>query len=133
MPRRASRAAGENTMTKLMPSDCQSTVRGYGLASGTTISEIVLPPGIAGIDPGKPVQTSHLPALPHGPSWSGGLQGDRVMSNSTSVTIIAVIGLAILPGLAHSKAIIADSGECGQWFRSIADSDSDRSRTAFRW
>jgi hypothetical protein len=35
-----------------------------------------------------------------------GLQGDRVMSNGTSVTIIAVIGLAILPGLAHSKAII---------------------------
>jgi toxin ParE1/3/4 len=28
--------------------------------------------------------------------------------------------------------VIADSGDCGQGFRLIADSDSDRSRTAFR-
>lgn len=28
------------------------------------------------------------------------------MSNSTPITIVAVIGLAILPGLAHSKTII---------------------------
>ena len=31
---------------------------------------------------------------------------------------------------AHEKA--ADSGDCGQGFRLIADSDSDPSRTAFR-
>ena len=30
------------------------------------------------------------------------------------------------------KSMDAGSGECGQRFRSIADSDSDRSRTAFR-
>jgi hypothetical protein len=29
-------------------------------------------------------------------------------------------------------SLIADSGDCGQGFRLIADTDSDRSRTAFR-
>jgi hypothetical protein len=29
-------------------------------------------------------------------------------------------------------AMVADSGDCGRGFRLIADSDSDRSRTAFR-
>jgi hypothetical protein len=36
------------------------------------------------------------------------------MRNSTPVTIIAAIGLAILPGLAHSKAIIPDPF-VGRW------------------
>lgn len=36
------------------------------------------------------------------------------MSNSTSATIIAAIGFAILPGLAHSKAIVPDQF-VGRW------------------
>jgi hypothetical protein len=32
----------------------------------------------------------------------------------------------------RDEPINADSGDCGQVFRLIADSDSDRSRTAFR-
>jgi hypothetical protein len=46
------------------------------------------------------------------------------------------VGVVIMdaPSLIQAglKVIRADSGECGQRFRSIADSDSDRSRTAFR-
>ena len=37
-------------------------------------------------------------------------------------------GLQLKPDLDQ----LADSGDCGQVFRLIADSDSDRSRTAFR-
>jgi hypothetical protein len=33
---------------------------------------------------------------------------------------------------AYLQTEIADSGDCGQGFRLIADSDSDPSRTAFR-
>jgi hypothetical protein len=33
---------------------------------------------------------------------------------------------------ALKQELDADSGDCGQVFRLIADSDSDRSRTAFR-
>jgi hypothetical protein len=36
----------------------------------------------------------------------------------------ALIGIA--------EEVVADSGDCGRVFRLIADSDSDRSRTAFR-
>ena len=49
--------------------------------------------------------------------WSvGGIrQEDRVMTNKTPVTIIiAAIGFAILPGLAHAKAIIPEQF-VGRW------------------
>jgi hypothetical protein len=43
-----------------------------------------------------------------------GIQGDRAMNNSTQVTIIAAIWLAILPEFAHSKTIISDQF-VGRW------------------
>jgi hypothetical protein len=56
---------------------------------------------------------------------------------STCAAILTVIGgiiskhqIAII--LESEIRIFADSGDCGQAFRLIADSDSDRSRTAFR-
>jgi len=35
-------------------------------------------------------------------------------------------------GISAIDGMVADSGDCGQVFRLIADTDSDRSRTAFR-
>jgi uncharacterized protein (TIGR04222 family) len=50
------------------------------------------------------------------------------LCGGTNAVIRTVLYALYLRGL----VLAADSGDCGQAFRLIADSDSDRSRTAFR-
>jgi len=55
-----------------------------------------------------------------------GAQGDNF---STGAAWIYTRNIGVL---SQQGPKLADSGDCGQVFRLIADTDSDRSRTAFR-
>jgi hypothetical protein len=82
----------------------------------------------------KPLARRNLVETWHDQEIKPGDEWDSVISRKleSSAIILLLVSIDFINSDYCYGVEVADSGDCGQGFRLIADSDSDRSRTAFR-